>query len=176
MTTTYKDELMRAMKLFAKNRDTIFLGQEADTFYKTMIDIPKDKIIIMPVMEDAQLGMSIGLSLMGYIPISLYTRMDFFLLAMNQLINHLDKIEDMSDGDFEPKVIIRVVIGETYPLNPGPQHTQDFTELLRNNLKNINVVKLENKDDIVPAYKQALLADKSTILIELKDLYRQDGK
>lgn len=159
------------MNMLSEKDRVIFLGQEADTFYRTMSDIPKDKIIVMPVMEDAQMGISIGLSLAGYLPISLYTRMDFFLLAFNQLINHLDKIEEMSNGEFRPKIIIRVVIGETKPLDPGPQHTQDFSNILKQTLKNINVIVLENKEDVIPSYKNALQSKKSSILIEKRDLY-----
>jgi pyruvate/2-oxoglutarate/acetoin dehydrogenase E1 component len=168
---TYKDELIAAMNMLSKEDRVIFLGQEADTFYRTMSDIPKDKIIVMPVMEDAQMGISIGLSLAGYLPISLYTRMDFFLLAFNQLINHLDKIEEMSSGEFQPKIVIRVAVGETKPLDPGPQHTQDFSNILKQTLKNINVMVLENKEDVIPSYKNALQSKKSSILVEKRDLY-----
>lgn len=171
MGPTYKNELIKTMELVSKHDKVIFLGQEAYHFYGTMVNVPKEKIIEMPIMEDAQLGMSIGLALEGYVPISMYTRMDFFLLAFNQLINHWDKICDMSDGQFKPRVIIRLVVGETTPLHPGPQHTQDFTRLLVDNLKNIDVVRLDSKYDIIPAYEKALLSEKSTILIEVRDLY-----
>jgi pyruvate dehydrogenase E1 component beta subunit len=137
----YKEALMESMSFLAAQEKTIFLGQEAYYFYGTMIKVPKEKIIDLPIMEDAQMGMSIGLSINGFIPISLYTRMDFLLLAMNQLVNHLDKIKSMSDGQFKPRVIIRTVVGETKPLHPGPQHTQDFTYMLGSILNSIIVVK-----------------------------------
>ena len=171
---TYKDELIKAMKMLAEEDNVIFLGQEADSYYRTMTDIPKEKIRVMPVVEDAQMGMSTGLSLVGFLPVSLFTRMDFFLLAFNQLINHLDKIEEMCEGEFRPKVIIRVAIGETKPLDPGPQHTQDFTDFLKNTLKNIDIICLNNSKDIVPSYKKALKSNKSSILIEKRDLYGSD--
>lgn len=159
------------MEMLASHKDTLFLGQEATSFYGTMETIPKDKIIEMPIMEDAQMGMSIGMSLKGYIPISLYTRMDFIILATNQIINHLDKIEKMSNDQYSPKVIIRTAIGETKPLYPGPQHTQDFTSLFINVLDNINVIKLTDSSMIIPEYEKALIGDKSTMLIEIRDLY-----
>lgn len=168
---TYKEELTLAMECLASDNRTIFLGQEAYSFYGTMGNVPKEKIIEMPVMEDAQLGIATGLSLVGFIPVCMYTRMDFFLLAFNQLINHLDKIEDMSHGDFKPRVVIRVAVGETKPLNPGPQHTQDFTDPLENLLNNIHVIKLINKKDIISSYCSALDYGMSFILVEYKDLY-----
>ena len=51
------------------------------------------------------------------------------ILAMNQLVNHLDKMQVMSEGLFKPKVIIRVAIGSKKPLNGGVQHTQNYTVL-----------------------------------------------
>jgi len=170
---TYKDNLIKAMNLLSEHPNTIFLGQEADDYYGTMLDVPTDKILVLPIMEDVQLGMSIGLSLEGVLPISLYTRMDFFLLAMNQLINHLDKISHMSNKQFEPKVVIRVLIGESSPIDWGPQHTQDFTELLKHNLKTITVVSLETKEQILPCYRDAMDSAHSTILIESKSKYAQ---
>ena len=38
------------------------------------------------------MGMAIGLSLSGFIPVCCYPRFDFFILALNQAVNHLDKI------------------------------------------------------------------------------------
>jgi len=115
--------------------------------------------------------MSIGLSLEGYIPVSIYPRIDFLIIAINQLVNHLDKIEKMSCGQFKPKVIIRTAIGSTKPLNAGLQHTSDYTEALKYMVKNIDIVKLVKVKDIVPAYKKALKSEKSTLLIEIVDLY-----
>ena len=102
--------------------------------------IDNSKKIELPLIEDTQMGMSIGLSLEGYIPISIYPRIDFLIIAMNQLVNHLEKIEEMSCGQFKPKVIIRTAIGSTKPLYPGLQHCSDYSDALKCILKNVNVI------------------------------------
>ncbi len=172
---TYKDELTKAMDLLAKNEKTIFLGQSVafpgNAIYKTLEPVPLSKRIEMPIVEDLQMGISIGLSLEGFIPVSVFPRMDFLILATNQLVNHLDKIKEMSNNQFSPKVIIRTGIGATKPLYPGLQHCSDYTDALKLMLKNVNVVKLENTKNIVSEYKKALESDKSTILIESSDMY-----
>lgn len=174
---TYKDEIIKAMLLLAKNKKTIFLGQSVaypgSAIYGTCKDIPKSKKIELPLIEDAQMGISIGLSLEGYIPVSIYPRFDFLIVATNQLVNHLDKIEKMSVGRYKPKVIIRTVVGSTKPLYPGEQHCSDYTDAYKCMLKNIEVVKLTKSEDIVPAYKNALERkdEKSTLLIEVADMY-----
>ena len=47
---------------------------------------------------------------------------------MNQLVNHLDKIEIISKGNFKPKVIVRVLVGSKKPLDAGLQHTKQLCE------------------------------------------------
>ena len=172
---TYKEELVNAMEILAQHEKTIFLGQSGacsgNALYKTLEKVPKEKRIEMPIIEDTQMGMSIGLSLEGFIPVSIFPRMDFLILAINQLANHLDKIKEMSNNQFSPKVIIRTSLGATAPLYPGIQHCSDYTEALKCMLKNIRVVKLENSKDIVLEYKKALEAEHSTLLIEVSDLY-----
>ena len=62
------------------------------------------------------MGISTGFALAGYLPITTYPRFDFFILSMNQLVNHLDKIKIISKGNFKPKVIVRVLVGSKKPL------------------------------------------------------------
>lgn len=173
----YKDEIIKAMNLLAEDDCVLFIGQNvvyggAIAIHETLKNVPTNKKLELPVAEDLQMGMSIGLALEGFIPVSIYPRMDFLIIAMNQLVNHLDKIADMSCNRFKPRVIIRTGIGAKRPLNPGPQHCQDHTEMLRACLTNIDVVKLEKAEQIVPAYKAALKSDCSTILIELAEKMR----
>ena len=172
---TYKDELTKAMEYLGKKENTIFLGQSVacsgNAIFKTLENVPLEKRIELPLIEDCQMGMSIGLSLEGFLPVSIFPRMDFLIIAMNQLENHLDKTREMSHGEFNPKVIIRTAIGSKAPLYPGIQHCSDYTDALKAILKNIDVIKLTRSRDILPAYKRAFESEKSTILIEEADLY-----
>jgi pyruvate/2-oxoglutarate/acetoin dehydrogenase E1 component len=175
----YRTEMSSAMKLLGEHPKTLFIGQ--GTLYKghgmfsTLKDVPDSRKIEFPVAEEFQLGLGIGLSLQGYIPVLLYPRFDFLILAMNQLINHLDKIEVLSDGEFKPKVIIRVSVGSKTPLNPGLQHVGDYTEALESMLTSVQIVKLEEPKDVFRFYNAALndavKLSKSTILVEYGELY-----
>lgn len=166
----FKEELAKAMSWLGDNSRTILIGQSVaypgHLLFSTLEHIPMPKRIELPVTEEMQMGLSIGLALEGFIPVSIYPRIDFLILASNQLVNHLDKVEQMSHGEFAPKVIIRTMIGSISPLNPGPQHSQDHTEALRLMLTNTDVVKLTKAEEIVPAYQRALESPRSTILVE----------
>ena len=174
----YKEEIVKAMTILGKDKRTIFLGQSivypGHIMFNSLEKVSMSKRIELPVFEEVQMGISIGLSLEGFIPISLFPRIDFLIVAMNQLVNHLDKLEEMSCGRFKPKVIIRTMIGRTKPFYSGAQHIQDHTQALIDMTTNIDVVKFMTAREIVPAYEYAMESDKSSILIEVGDLYEFD--
>lgn len=175
----YQEALTQAMDYLAQDKRTIFIGQAVAVpgtiMSPTFAEVPDDKKIELPVAEELQMGMSLGLALNGFIPISIYPRWNFMLLAIGQLVNHLDKISEMSRGGYKPKVIIRTGIGATKPVNPGPQHLGDYTNALRLMLTNIEVIRLNEIGDILPAYRKALQREdgKSTILVEWGDFYHE---
>jgi len=174
---TYKSELIRSMSYLAKNKKTLFIGQSVNfsgnAIFNTLSHISPKKKIELPVFEDVQMGISTGLALNGFIPISCFPRFDFLILAMNQLVNHLDKLRTLSNDSFKPKVIIRTSIGSKKPLNGGVQHTQDYTKMFKNILTEVNVVSLVNTNDIFKQFKKALERNdnRSTLLIESGDFY-----
>ena len=96
----YLDSLIKSMEWLSNKNDTLFIGQSVkysgNSIFNTLKTIKDEKKIEMPVFEDLQMGLSIGLALEGYVPINCYPRFDFLILACNQLINHLDKIRYMS--------------------------------------------------------------------------------
>ena len=78
----YADEVKKAMEYLAENDKTLFLGQSVaypgNVIYKTLAHLPANKKIELPVFEETQLGMSIGLAMEGYIPVSVFPRFNFF--------------------------------------------------------------------------------------------------
>jgi len=167
------------MEYLAKDPRTIFIGQSVkysgNSIYNTLKTIDDSRKIETPVFEETQMGLSIGLAMNGYVPVTCYPRFDFLLCAVNQLVNHLDKMEEMTRGTYKPRVIVRTSIGAKKPLNGGVQHTKDHTEAFRKLLENVEVVLLENKEDIFPAYQRALERkdEKSTLIVEYGEYYNQ---
>jgi pyruvate/2-oxoglutarate/acetoin dehydrogenase E1 component len=175
----YIEHLVKSMEFLAEDSRVLFLGQSVsysgNSIYNTLKTISNDRKIETPVFEETQMGISTGLALEGFIPVTCYPRFDFLLCAVNQFVNHLDKMEEMTRGSFRPRVIVRTSIGAKVPLDGGVQHTQDHTDAFRLLLSHIDVVKLEDKNDIFPAYKKALTRDdfKSTLLVEYGEYYNQ---
>ena len=165
------------MNYLAKDERTIFLGQAVAVpgtgMSNTLKDVSKDKLIELPVAEEMQMGMALGMALHGRVPISIYPRWNFLLCAVSQLISHVDKLPLMSK--YKANVIIRTSIGSERPLNPQCQHTGDFTDAFRMMCKTVEVIRLDEPENIFPAYEKALLRDdnRSTILVEWGDYYNE---
>lgn len=117
-----------------------------------------------PVIEDHQLGYCTGLAMCGKLPVCIFPRIDFMMLAMNQLVNHLDKIPAL--WNITPKVIIRTTVGRKKPLNAGPQHTQNPTTALRFMLKTVKVFEPRDPDAVTAAYTRALAIPQSSLIVE----------
>ena len=167
------------MNYLAKNERTIFLGQAVKvpgtSMSNTFKEINPNKLIELPVAEEMQMGIANGLAINGLIPVSVFPRWNFLLLAINQLINHLDKIKLMSNDGYKTKVIIRTGIGSEKPLHPQYQHVGDFTDAVKKMCTNIEIIKLNEVKDIFPSYKKALEREdgKSTIVVEYGDYYNK---
>lgn len=171
---TYAGELTRAMALLARDPRVVFLGQavrdKGTAMTATFADVPRETLLEMPVAEDLQMGISIGLALAGFIPVSVYPRWNFLLLATNQLVNHLDKLPLMGQP---AKVIVRVGVGSQRPMHPWHQHVGNYAGAFEAMLKTVKVVELIEPWDIFPAYERALASSHSTILVEWGDAYHE---
>jgi pyruvate/2-oxoglutarate/acetoin dehydrogenase E1 component len=139
----------------------------------TLKDVPRERLLELPVAEEMQMGMTTGMALAGMVPVSIFPRWNFLLCGMSQLINHLDKIDVMSNGGYKAKAIVRTGIGSQRPLHPQHQHIGDYTDALRSMCTTIEVIRLDEPEDIFPAYERALLRDdgRSTIIVEYGDYY-----
>lgn len=176
---SYFDEIRRSMKMLSDDPRTVFLGQsivyESSAIFRTLCEndgtpiVPMDRRIELPVVEDFQAGLCTGMALQGYVPVCIFPRMDFMLLAANQLVNHLDKIQLVSG--YNPKVIIRTTVGASFPFSSGVQQSQDHTAAFRLMLKTVEIIELNSRFDVFKGYQRALSMGGSCIVVERQDLY-----
>lgn len=172
--TSYLTALTEAMAELGAHPSTLFLGQAVrypgTGMHQTLQQVPPDRLIELPVMENAQLGFATGLALAGYLPIAIYPRINFLLEAASQLVQHLDKLPLYGNG-YAPRVLIRTAVATDRPLDPGPQHLGDYTAALRAMLSTVRIRELVHVAQILPAYREAARSPYSTILVEYHHLY-----
>jgi pyruvate/2-oxoglutarate/acetoin dehydrogenase E1 component len=110
------------------------------------------------------------MSFEGFIPVLYYERHDFMLVASDAIINHIDKIERISHGEFKVPVIIRAVTADAGPFYSGITHSQDFTELFRSAVS-FPVIDPVTGADVLNAVKGARESGRPMMLIERKSRY-----
>lgn len=85
------------------------------------------RVLDMPVSENAMTGVAIGSALVGMRPIMTHQRIDFMLLAFDQIINNAAKWHYMFGGLKNVPMVIRLIIGRGW--GQGPQHAQALQSL-----------------------------------------------
>lgn len=172
---TYKFSLTESMNEIAKIKNSFFIGQGVveggHGMFPTLEQVEKKKKIELPVFEELQTGIALGLAMDDHFVVSIYPRFDFFLLGFNQLINHADKISEMSNNEFSPNLIFRVAVGAKKPLDAGPQHTQNHSAALKSMLSDIKVVELNANSNPYNEYKKAIQEKGIFVIVEHYDLY-----
>lgn len=165
--TLFDEAVNLEMLRLAELPNVKFYGQsiryDGAAIYNSLEGVPIEKRFEMPVAEDFQLGFCIGVSLAGVLPVCIYPRMDFMVLALNQLVNHLDKLPLYG---WKPKVILRTTVGKKFPLNAGPQHTQNHSEAFQKMLRSIEVFEVRTPEDVSVAYNLARELKTSALIVE----------
>src|SRR5271166_661361 len=144
------------MRLLAEQPNAIFLGQgvvyPAHAISKQLEGVPADRRLELPVFENTQLGMALGMAMAGLLPVCIFPRINFLLCALDQLVNHLDKYEQMTGKPL--KVIIVTQTGATEPLDPGPQHSGNYCKAIERMLDTIPVVDLTSAEMCERRFKE----------------------
>jgi len=84
----------------------------------------KDRVFDMPLAENGLTGVCIGAAMSGMRPVMIHQRIDFALLAMDQIVNNAAKWHYMFDGKSNVPLVIRMIIGRGW--GQGPQHSQSL--------------------------------------------------
>ena len=81
---------------------------------QTLTDVEPARLRELPVAEEMQMGMSLGLTLDGKVPISIFPRWNFCCARLISWLTTL-MVGPMSGGTYKPKIIIRTGIGSVSP-------------------------------------------------------------
>lgn len=83
-----------------------------------------ERVFDMPASENAMTGVALGAALAGLRPVMSHQRLDFFLLALDQLVNGAAKWRYMFGGDVAVPLTIRLILGRGW--GQGPTHSQNL--------------------------------------------------
>ena len=84
----------------------------------------RGRVTDMPTAENGMTGVAIGSAIVGMRPIMVHQRLDFALLAVEQIVNQAAKWHYTFDGQLRVPLVIRMLIGRGW--GQGPQHSQSL--------------------------------------------------
>lgn len=127
---TYASGIQNAFEYILENyKESFIIGQGLwSPWYvgNTMVDLDKkfgkDRIIDCPVSENSITGTALGAALNGMKAIVVHPRMDFMVLASDQIVNQAAKWQSMLGGGIKIPLTIRSIINRGG--EQGAQHSQ----------------------------------------------------
>lgn len=131
------------------------------------------RVFDTPLSEDGMTGVAIGAALSGLRPIHVHIRMDFLLLAMNQIVNMAAKMHYMFGGAVSVPMVVRSIIGKSW--GQGPQHSQSIYPVLMN-IPGLKIVAPSTPHDAKGCMIQSIRDDNPVMFIEHRHLYYQKGQ
>jgi pyruvate/2-oxoglutarate/acetoin dehydrogenase E1 component len=131
-----------------------------------------ERVFGTPLSEDAMTGAAIGMALAGLRPIHVHIRMDFVMLAMNQLINMAAKSSYMFGGQEHVPMVVRSIIGKSW--GQGAQHSQGLHAMFMH-VPGLKVVAPSTPYDAKGCLIQSIRDDNPVMYIEHRILYYQKG-
>lgn len=82
------------------------------------------RVLDMPTSENGMTGVALGSTLAGLRPVMVHQRLDFALLAVEQIVNQAAKWRYMFGGQMGAPMVVRLVIGRGW--GQGTQHAQSL--------------------------------------------------
>ena len=143
----------------------------------TMRDLEKiygtQRVIDTPVSELACTGAGVGAALCGYRPIVTHPRVDFALLATDQMVNQAAKWNSMFGGNSPVPVVFRMIVNRGG--EQGAQHSQSLYSWFAH-IPGLRVVVPSTPQDAQDLLIAATLCDDPVVYIDDRWLYERDDE
>ena len=131
-----------------------------------------ERCFITPLCEDAMTGFGLGAAINGLRPIHIHIRVDFMLLAMNQIVNMLSSCRYMSGGKLKVPMVIQAVIGRGW--GQACQHSKSMQSTFAH-IPGIKVLMPASPANAKGLLKAAIRDDNPVIVLEHRWLFDIQG-
>lgn len=131
-----------------------------------------ERVFDMPTAENGMTGIGIGAAINGMRPVMIHQRLDFFLLALDQLFNSAAKWHYMFNGQRPVPITIRLIIGRGW--GQGPTHAQNLQALFAH-IPGLKVVMPTDPFDAKSMLLDSIFDNNPTLFLEHRWLHFQKG-
>ena len=161
-----------------KDKDMLCFGlgtTDPKGIFSTTINLEKkfgkQRVFDVPASENALTGISVGLSLEKIRSVVSHQRLDFFLLAMDQLVNNAAKWYFTFNQPVP--ITIRLIIGRGW--GQGPTHSQNLQSWFAH-IPGLKVIIPSNPNDAKDLLISSIFDPNPVIFIEHRWLHEMKGK
>ena len=177
--TTYAEGILEGFEYLLENHKEFFvIGQGLwSPWYvgSTMKDLDKkygkERVIDCPISELATTGATIGAAICGYRPLIVHPRVDFMLLAVDQIVNQAAKWRHMFGGNSSCPATFRAIINRGG--EQGAQHSQSLHSWFAH-IPGLKVVMPYSAKDARNLLISSVLSDDPVMFIEDRWLYDKE--
>jgi pyruvate dehydrogenase E1 component beta subunit len=131
------------------------------------------RVLDMPTSENGMTGVAIGSALVGMRPVMVHHRLDFALLALEQIVNQAAKWHYMFGGQKSVPLVIRMLIGRGW--GQGPQHSQSLQAWFAH-VPGLKVVMPTTPHDAKGLLIASIEDENPVIFLEHRWLYNVTGR
>lgn len=131
-----------------------------------------ERVSDLPTSENGMTGVAIGSALAGMRPIMTHHRLDFALLAIEQIVNQAAKWHYMFGGRMRVPLVIRMLVGRGW--GQGPQHSQSLQAWFAH-VPGLKVVMPTTPHDAKGLLISSIEDDSPVVFIEHRWLYNITG-
>jgi acetoin:2,6-dichlorophenolindophenol oxidoreductase subunit beta len=132
----------------------------------------KERVFDTPASENAMTGIGIGAAIYGLRPVMIHQRLDFFILAMDQLVNNAAKWHFMFGGQNYIPFTIRLIIGRGW--GQGPTHSQNLQAWFAH-IPGLKVVMPATAGDAKGLLMSSIFDNNPVVFLEHRWLHNLEG-
>jgi len=131
-----------------------------------------ERVLDMPISENAMTGVALGSCLVGMRPVMTHMRLEFAMLAIDQICNQAAKWHYMFGGRSRVPITLRLIVGRGW--GQGPQHAQSLHAWFAH-VPGLKVVMPFTPYDAKGLLISAVEDDNPVVFIEHRWLYNIHG-
>ncbi len=167
------EEMARDERVFLFGEDVGLVGGTFRVTEGLMAEYGSKRVRDTPISEAAIVGIAAGAALGGLRPIAELMTLNFGLVAMDQIVNHVSKMRYMFGGQITLPLVIRA------PQGGGTQKSAQHSHSLESwfmNSPGIRVVIPSTPYDVKGLLKTAIRSDDPVLFLEHELLYATKGE
>ena len=127
------------------------------------------RVFDTPVSELALTGTAVGLASQGFNPLVVHGRVEFAMLAFDQIFTQASRWEYMFGGNYPCPISLRIAIGRQW--GNGPQHTANYNSIFMQ-ASGLNIIIPSTPEEIFYGIRFLEKSKSPTVILEHRWLYK----